>query len=176
LTLRQSGRGDPLRRSSIPHRLCARTQIEWDAYGLICTRRIRSADRPGGSADSARRRSSGEVHGRRAQPRPQSHDRLATHHRAREGLWRARDRGLPDGWELNAAGRQLLPIAEDIEAALGRIDAHASSALAGTIRLACPQAFALEYAVPALTSLQQRHPGLQVELITATQRVRQYRS
>ena len=82
----------------------------------------------------------------------------------------------PDGWELNAAGRQLLPIAEDIEAALGRIDAHASSALAGTIRLACPQAFALEYAVPALTSLQQRHPGLQVELITATQRARQYRS
>src|SRR5690625_7515587 len=42
--------------------------------------------------------------------------------------------------------------------------------------LACPQAFALEYAVPALTSLQRRHPGLQVELITATQRARQYRS
>src|SRR5699024_925683 len=47
LTLRQSGRSDPLRRSPIPHRLCARTQIEWDVYGLICTRRIRSADRPG---------------------------------------------------------------------------------------------------------------------------------
>ena len=82
----------------------------------------------------------------------------------------------PDGWELSAAGRQLLPIAEDIEAALGRIDAHTSSALSGTIRLACPQAFALEYAVPALTALQQSHPGLQIELITATQRVRQYRS
>ncbi|UVI35901.1 LysR family transcriptional regulator [Brevibacterium spongiae] len=82
----------------------------------------------------------------------------------------------PDGWELSAGGRELLPIAEDIEAALGRIDAHRSSALSGTIRLACPQAFALEYAVPALTGLQQRHPGLQIELITATQRVRQYRS
>lgn len=82
----------------------------------------------------------------------------------------------PDGWELSAAGRQLLPIAEDIEAALGRIDAHSNSALSGTIRLACPQAFALEYAVPALTELQGQHPGLQIELITATQRARQYRS
>ena len=82
----------------------------------------------------------------------------------------------PDGWELSAAGRQLLPIAEDIEAALGRIEAHSNSALSGTIRLACPQAFALEYAVPALTELQAQHPGLQIELITATQRARQYRS
>ncbi|WP_137824961.1 LysR family transcriptional regulator [Brevibacterium sp. 2SA] len=82
----------------------------------------------------------------------------------------------PDGWELSTAGRQLLPVAEDIEAALGRIDAHESAALSGTIRLACPQAFALEFAVPALTSLQLRHPGLQIELITATQRARQYRS
>ncbi|RBP67100.1 DNA-binding transcriptional LysR family regulator [Brevibacterium sanguinis] len=82
----------------------------------------------------------------------------------------------PDGWELSAAGRELLPVAEDIESALARIDARGSSALAGTIRLACPQAFALEYAVPALTRLQSRHPGLQVELMTVTQRARQYRS
>ena len=82
----------------------------------------------------------------------------------------------PDGWELSAAGRQLLPVAEDIESALGRIDAHANSSLSGTIRLACPQAFALEYAVPALASLQRSHPSLQFELITATQRARQYRS
>lgn len=82
----------------------------------------------------------------------------------------------PDGWELNAAGRQLLPIAEDIESALGRIDGPSASSLSGTIRLACPQAFALEWAVPALTRLQQDHPGLQIELITATQRARQYRS
>lgn len=82
----------------------------------------------------------------------------------------------PDGWELSAAGRQLLPIAEDIESALGRIDSRSTSSLSGTIRLACPQAFALEWAVPALTRLQQEHPGLQIELITATQRARQYRS
>lgn len=82
----------------------------------------------------------------------------------------------PDGWELSTAGRQLLPIAEDIESALGRIDAPETSALSGTIRIACPQAFALEYAVPALTDLQKSHPGLQIELITATQRARQYRS
>lgn len=82
----------------------------------------------------------------------------------------------PEGWELNAAGRRLLPIAEDIEAALGRIDTHKSSSLTGTIRLACPQAFALEFAVPALTTLQLNHPGLQFELMTATQKARQYRS
>lgn len=82
----------------------------------------------------------------------------------------------PDGWELNAAGRQLLPVAEDIESALGRIGSHSDSSISGTIRLACPQAFALGYAVPALTRLQRTHPGLQFELITATQRARQYRS
>ncbi|MDN5635670.1 MAG: LysR family transcriptional regulator [Brevibacterium sp.] len=82
----------------------------------------------------------------------------------------------PDGWELSTAGRHLLPVAEDIESALGRIDAHPGSALSGTIRLACPQAFALEFAVPALAQLQRSHPGLQFELITATQRARQYRS
>ncbi|PCC51813.1 MULTISPECIES: LysR family transcriptional regulator [Brevibacterium] len=82
----------------------------------------------------------------------------------------------PDGWELSTAGRLLLPVAEDIESALGRIDAHSSSALSGTIRLACPQAFALEFAVPALAQLQRSHPSLQFELITATQRARQYRS
>ncbi|MDN5807906.1 MAG: LysR family transcriptional regulator [Brevibacterium sp.] len=82
----------------------------------------------------------------------------------------------PDGWELSAAGRHLLPVAEDIESALGRIDAPANSALSGTIRLACPHAFALEFAVPALAQLQRTHPGLQFELITATQRARQYRS
>ncbi len=82
----------------------------------------------------------------------------------------------PDGWELSAAGRELLPVAEDIESALGRIDHRQSSSLSGTIRLACPQAFALEYAVPALTRLQARHPSLQVELLTVTQRARQYRS
>ncbi|WP_309131955.1 LysR family transcriptional regulator [Brevibacterium sp.] len=82
----------------------------------------------------------------------------------------------PDGWELSAAGRELLPVAEDIEAALGRIGNRGSAALSGTIRLACPQAFALEYAVPALTRLQSRHPRLQVELLTVTQRARQYRS
>ncbi|MDN6746764.1 MAG: LysR family transcriptional regulator, partial [Brevibacterium sp.] len=82
----------------------------------------------------------------------------------------------PDGWELSAAGRHLLPVAEDIESALVRSDAPANSALSGTIRLACPQAFALEFAVPALAQLQRTHPGLQFELITATQRARQYRS
>lgn len=82
----------------------------------------------------------------------------------------------PDGWELSTAGRELLPVAEDIEAALGRIDGRSSSALSGTIRVACPQAFALEFATPVLTDLQLKHPGLQIELLTATQRVRQYRS
>ncbi|RAG74435.1 LysR family transcriptional regulator, partial [Burkholderia multivorans] len=44
------------------------------------------------------------------------------------------------------------------------------------IRIACPQAFALEYAVPALTGLQIGPPGLQIGLIPAPERARQYRS
>ncbi|GAA4283595.1 LysR family transcriptional regulator [Brevibacterium daeguense] len=83
-----------------------------------------------------------------------------------------------EGWELTARGRELLSVAEDIEAALSRVyPAPAGSGrLTGMVRVAAPEGFCLTWAAPALTELQKRHPGLQVELIASTQRARQYRS
>lgn len=83
----------------------------------------------------------------------------------------------PEGWELTSRGRELLPIAEDIEAALTRVyPDDAGAGLTGMVRVAAPEGFCLTWAAPALAELQARNPGLQVELIASTQRPRQYRS
>lgn len=84
----------------------------------------------------------------------------------------------PEGWELTSRGRELLAVAEDIEAALARAQQAVTGAaeLTGMVRVAAPEGFSLTWAAPALTELQRRHPGIQVELVAATQRARQYRS
>lgn len=83
-----------------------------------------------------------------------------------------------EGWELTARGRALLPVAEEIEAALGRVQnvATGTARLTGLVRVAAPEGFSLSWAAPALTELQRLHPGIQVELVAGTQRARQYRS
>lgn len=83
-----------------------------------------------------------------------------------------------DGWELTAAGRSALVAAESVESALKSLenaDAEATS-LTGVVRLATPDGFGTHFAVPALVRLRRAHPGLQTELITATQRLKQHRS
>lgn len=87
----------------------------------------------------------------------------------------------PDGWELTSRGRRLLPAAEAVEAALttaasttGR--GEETGSLSGLVRLAAPAGFADWFALPVLAQLQRMHPGLQVEILTATQRARRHRS
>ncbi|WP_051297538.1 LysR family transcriptional regulator [Brevibacterium album] len=88
----------------------------------------------------------------------------------------------PEGWELTAHGRRLLPAAEAVETALASVAApvprtgQEGRRLAGTVRIAAPEAFVAAYAMPALSRLQRNHAGLQVEVLTATQRARRYRS
>ncbi|MGO1655286.1 MAG: LysR family transcriptional regulator [Brevibacterium yomogidense] len=87
----------------------------------------------------------------------------------------------PDGWELTPRGRRLLPAAEAVEAALSSAASTtgrdgAADALTGTVRLAAPAGYADWFALPVLAQLQRVHPGLQVEVLTATQRARRYRS
>lgn len=88
----------------------------------------------------------------------------------------------PEGWELTARGRQLLPAAEAVETALASVagpapeEGGAGRRLSGTVRIAAPEGFVRTFAMPALSRLQRNHPGLQVELQTATQRARRYRS
>lgn len=81
------------------------------------------------------------------------------------------------GWEVTPLGRQALSTAEEVERALSSLEQHRNGAeIAGMVRLATPDAFSTLVAAPALAGLQNENPGLAVELISATQRVRQNRS
>jgi DNA-binding transcriptional LysR family regulator len=88
----------------------------------------------------------------------------------------------PDGWELTARGRHLLPAAEAVEAALASASqpdpatAKSTGAVIGTVRVATTPGFANWVALPAIAELQRQHPGLQVEITTVTQPARRYRS
>ena len=88
----------------------------------------------------------------------------------------------PDGWELTARGRHLLPAAEAVEAALASAaqpdpaTARSTGAVIGTVRVATTPGFANWVALPAIAELQRHHPGLQVEITTVTQPARRYRS
>lgn len=83
----------------------------------------------------------------------------------------------PSGWEVTALGRQAMHAAEEVEGALASLEQSSNGVeMKGVVRVAAPDAFSTEFAAPALTALQAQHPGLSVELISATQRVRQNRS
>lgn len=80
----------------------------------------------------------------------------------------------PAGVRLTSAGTALLPFAERIEAeahgaerSLGGLDQGVS----GTVRLATPEAFGTYLVARQLHRLAARHPGLQLELVPASQSV-----
>lgn len=79
------------------------------------------------------------------------------------------------GWVVTPLGRRAVAVAERIESTLSELSAD-GDAVQGMVRIAAPDAFTSTFLVPAMTDLQARHPGLAVELIAATQRVRQNRS
>lgn len=83
----------------------------------------------------------------------------------------------PGGWEVTDEGRTMLGVAEKIEAALTELSEGAEGVrLSGVLRVSSPDAFATWLATPALADLQRTHPGVSVELVSATQRARQYRT
>ncbi len=83
----------------------------------------------------------------------------------------------PAGWEVTELGQRALASAEEVERALAGLSQHADGGeISGMVRLAAPDAFSTYMATPALAALQREHPGLVVEVISATQRVRQNRS
>ncbi|MFH8252496.1 LysR family transcriptional regulator [Microbacterium sp. B2969] len=79
------------------------------------------------------------------------------------------------GWDITPLGRRALAVAERIEASVREL-AEEGGAVQGMVRIAAPEAFTSVFLVPAMAALQARHPALAVELIAATQRVRQNRS
>lgn len=86
----------------------------------------------------------------------------------------------PDGWELTASGRQLIPSAEAIEEALAGAGSVAGvrtgDSVAGTVRIIAPEGFVLHFALESLAQVQKAHPLLQIEILSATQRASRYRS
>lgn len=80
------------------------------------------------------------------------------------------------GWEATPLGQRAMATAERIEAELRSLVEAQDAGLSGLVRVAAPDAFTALYLVPALAPLQEAHPGLAFELISATQRVRQHRS
>ncbi|MGH7985736.1 MAG: LysR family transcriptional regulator [Candidatus Binataceae bacterium] len=74
----------------------------------------------------------------------------------------------PDGLMLTSAGRGVLNACENMEgaaAALERLVAGHDSRLSGTVRIATTEALASCLVVPALCTLHDQHPGLEIELL-----------
>jgi DNA-binding transcriptional LysR family regulator len=77
----------------------------------------------------------------------------------------------PAGWTLTDAGDRLLVHAETVESAVHAAQedlASTNGRLSGTARIATPDGFGAFVVMPGLTSLRQRHPALNVEVVTAT--------
>lgn len=86
----------------------------------------------------------------------------------------------PHGWELTELGGRAMQAAEQAERSLQELSSLTRGSddlrLSGIVRIAAPDAFTFYLAIPALAELQIREPGLGIEVITATQQVRQRRS
>lgn len=86
-----------------------------------------------------------------------------------------------DGWELTETGRAVAEHARPIQtaveqAAMAASGAAGSGMLAGTIRVVAPDGFGVVFVVPALKQVRERHPNLNIELITATRQLSQHQS
>lgn len=81
------------------------------------------------------------------------------------------------GWRATEAGERALAAAETIATTLRALGEDAGrDPVQGMVRIAAPEGFTSVFLVPAMCALQRRHPGLAIELLAATQRVRQNRS
>lgn len=85
-----------------------------------------------------------------------------------------------DGWELTEMGRVIADQARPIEQALENVVVAArgmrQDALVGNFRVTAPDGFGALFTAPALARLQQDHPGLTIELITATRQLNLHQS
>ncbi|WP_427008474.1 LysR family transcriptional regulator [Pseudarthrobacter sp. H2] len=85
----------------------------------------------------------------------------------------------PHGWELTQLGASAVAAAEEIEETLGSLFGLINldkDKLSGVVRVSTTDGFAVEFVTPALVRLQQRHPQLNVEILSATRKVSQNRS
>lgn len=85
----------------------------------------------------------------------------------------------PQGWELTELGRSAVAAAERIESSLSTLTAglkDGAEIISGVVRVSTSDGFGAFIAAPALVRLQQQHPELRVELLSATRRLSHNRS
>lgn len=80
------------------------------------------------------------------------------------------------GWELTPLGARALAAAEGVERALGELGTREGAPLEGLIRLAATDGFSGFVAAPAMAALQAEHPGVRLEIVTATRQPSQQRA
>lgn len=80
------------------------------------------------------------------------------------------------GWELTPLGTRALTAAEDVERALGGLDARDDERVEGLIRLSATDGFSGFVAAPAMAALQERHPDVRLEIVTGTRQASQQRA
>ncbi|GAA3723089.1 hypothetical protein GCM10022238_42080 [Gordonia hankookensis] len=82
------------------------------------------------------------------------------------------------GWELTDLGRQAFAAGEQIEGAVRRLstDVAGSPSLNGVVRMSATDGFSAYLAAPAAVAVRRRHPGVSVEIVTATRLASQNRT
>ncbi|MFJ8794343.1 LysR family transcriptional regulator [Streptomyces sp. NPDC102462] len=82
------------------------------------------------------------------------------------------------GWELTPLGERALAAAERLDRVLLELEADpdAEPVIEDVVRLSAADAFSTFVAAPAAARLHRRHPGLAVEIVSATRRAAQHRS
>lgn len=80
------------------------------------------------------------------------------------------------GWELTALGTRAIAAAEEVERALGDLDARGGPRIEGLIRLSATDGFSGFVAAPAMAALQHQHPDVRLEIVTGTRQASQQRA
>ncbi|MBO9627149.1 MAG: LysR family transcriptional regulator [Microbacterium sp.] len=79
-------------------------------------------------------------------------------------------------WELTPLGSRALAAAEEVERAVGGLNASSGARIEGLIRLSATDGFSGFVAAPAMAALQRRHPDVSLEIVTATRQASQQRA
>ncbi|WP_327313533.1 LysR family transcriptional regulator [Streptomyces sp. NBC_01235] len=82
------------------------------------------------------------------------------------------------GWELTDLGRRALAAAEQVDGVLQKLESgsEVGAEIEDVVRLSAPDGFTTFVAAPAAARLHQDHPGISVEIVSATRRAAQHRS
>jgi DNA-binding transcriptional LysR family regulator len=78
----------------------------------------------------------------------------------------------PGGWAPTATGREVLMVAEAVQAALDRLPSDGRSrsggVLRGLVRVNSTEVFGMKVVAPALAQIRTEHPGISFELASIT--------